>query len=535
MSPLTRGGETLVFRVTLSTQGVVDLGALATDSEKEPTERPVPRRVSSKLTGTLSWQQEGLRVVGWLDGERLLLDGAESSEARALLQALRAPFHVTQSALGELQTVVFSPTAPQAARQLLKTLLSLLQCVRHRRETSRWDTAEDDLVGTIQARYRQVSGAVEKRVLSVQSAEASVGRATPGGTLRYVFDAHGLVKATGERTLQLTLEGKSFSRSAVQLQLQRLRIAPHSPLPAIPEALASSPERLSTRLSPAERTRAIHRSALGRETTQSLSAALTLAEQSPAKVNEGDLFVKLRALFVLQPTQAETFLPRLLTVPAESKSLRILTLALSAANTQEAQRTLVAAARQRLGEYSFTQAVLPTLVEQAQWTSEAETLVRELAERGDDTGKMAVFLVGSAVHTLALGEPERAERLLALLLSRLERARDADERRLALGALGNAGQRKTLPRLLPFLADSDPLTRAEAADALRLIVTDDTTERLCTLLRSDPEPLVRRQAALTLGFRPLTGRIKTALTAAQTQDAEESVRNAAKETLERGR
>lgn len=515
--------------MTLATQGLVDLGALS--SEKSDEQRPAARRVTSKLTGTLVWCQQGSVVVAWLEDPRVLLDSADTTagDQEAVARALRLPCRIERSDKGALRSVAFAPPAPSAVRQLWRTLLSLMQCTRG--TGSAWAATEDDLTGTLQVAYRRQAGTVEKRIVSVRGESASMGKAMPGGVMRYVFDSQGLVRAFGERTLALQLDQKEFSRSAVQLQLTRVATATRGALPPV-EVGPKTP--LATQMSPEVRATAIHRSALGKATPKSLKAALLASEQAGEKFNEGELYVALRALFVLQPSAAEGFSATLGSAKVGGRVLRILTGALSAAGTEAAQRTLVASVRARLTEPEFVQAVLPTLVEQSLWTSEAEALVVELSQRGDDLGKMATYLIGSAVHAIGPAEPARSDRLLAALLGRLERG-DTDEKRLVLGALGNAGVPKTVPRLLPFLADRDPQTRAEAADALRLIVTEETTARLCTLLRSDPDPLVRRQVAITLGFRPLTAGIRAALTQAQEKDPEEGVRAAAAETLKRAR
>lgn len=513
----------------LATQGLVDLGALS--SEKSEEQRPAARRVTSKLTGTLVWCEQGRVVVAWLDDARVLLDSADTTagDREAVARALRLPCRIERSEKDALRSVAFAPQAPSAVRQLWRTLLSLIQCTRG--AGAAWTATEDDLTGTLQVAYRKRAGTIEKRILSVQGESASMGKATPTGVMRYVFDSRGLVRAFGERTLALLLDQKEFSRSAVQLQLTRVATTPRATLPSV----AVGPKTpLSAQMSLEARAAAIHRAALGKATPESLKAALLASEQAGEKFNEGELYVALRALFVLQPRAAEGFLETLGAAKVGGRVLRILTGALSAAGTEAAQKTLVASVRARLKEPEFVQAVLPTLVEQSQWTTDAEALVVELSQRGDDLGKMATYLIGSAVHAIGTAEPARSDRLLAALLGRLEQG-DADEKRLVLGALGNAGVPKTVPRLLPFLTDGDPQTRAEAADALRLIVTEETTARLSALLRSDPTPLVRRQVAVTLGFRPLTAGIRAVLTQAQEKDPDEGVRAAAAETLKRAR
>lgn len=466
-----------------------------------------------------------------MESARVLLDSSDATPAdqATLAQALQLPCRVELSDQGAIRSVAYAPPTPTAVRQLWRTLLSLIQCTQG--SGSAWSATEDDLAGTLQVAYRKQRGLVEKRIVSVRGESATMGKATPGGVMRYTFDSQGLVRVSGERTLTLQLDQKEFSRSAVQLQLTRLSVTVRAALPVVPVGVK---EPLSTQMSAEVRAAAVNRSALGKSTPESLRLALISAERAGEKFNEGDLYVSLRALFVLQPRETEGFLPTLLKAAVGGRTLRILTGALSAVGTEEAQKTLVASVRARLREPEFVQAVLPTLVEQARWTNEAETLVRELSHQSDDLGKMATYLIGSAIHAIGPAEPARSERLLGELLGRLERG-DADEKRLILGALGNAGVAKTVPHLVPFLGDADPQTRAEAADALRLIVTEDTTARLCSLLRSDTAASVRRQVAITLGFRPLTEAIRAALTQAQEKDPDEGVRAAAAETLKRVR
>ena len=82
----------------------------------------------------------------------------------------------------------------------------------------------------------------------------------------------------------------------------------------------------------------------------------------------------------------------------------------------------------------------------------------------------AMYGLGTSIRQLrAAGEEGEAERLLAIVVDRLRRSRDAVETVTALRAIANSGHEKAFPAVESFFASSDNTVRASALEALQLM------------------------------------------------------------------
>jgi HEAT repeats len=92
---------------------------------------------------------------------------------------------------------------------------------------------------------------------------------------------------------------------------------------------------------------------------------------------------------------------------------------------------------------------------------------------------------------------------------------------------------QTFDRQFAYLADPEPGTRRHAIDDLTKLAADDPRTVLAVLnrLAEDPDPDVRRTAALRLASRAVLGAVLEALQAAATDDEDLNVRWAARYAL----
>lgn len=94
------------------------------------------------------------------------------------------------------------------------------------------------------------------------------------------------------------------------------------------------------------------------------------------------------------------------------------------------------------------------------------------------------------------------------LLTSLFRDRAPEVRAAAAEVLGRTGAADAATLLLDGLLDPDNTVRAHSVDGLVRLGTESASLRLLTLLREDPDPLVRERAALAAGiFRPPAGEV----------------------------
>jgi HEAT repeat protein len=98
----------------------------------------------------------------------------------------------------------------------------------------------------------------------------------------------------------------------------------------------------------------------------------------------------------------------------------------------------------------------------------------------------------------------------------------SDTKRLAAAALGGMEARSAVPLLTRLLLDRDPIVRRWAAAALGEIADPQTVGPLGELLRKDPDPGVRLEAAFRLG--KFGGKAAEPALISARKDADENVR-----------
>jgi HEAT repeat protein len=124
---------------------------------------------------------------------------------------------------------------------------------------------------------------------------------------------------------------------------------------------------------------------------------------------------------------------------------------------------------------------------------------------------------------MALGQTGDTQTGIELLSERLQEPHVApDSKRLAAGALGAMEARSALVSLTKLLQDRDPLVRRWAVAALGEIADPQSVGPLGALLRKDPEPGVRVEAAFRLG--KFGGKAAEPALVAARKDADENVR-----------
>lgn len=136
----------------------------------------------------------------------------------------------------------------------------------------------------------------------------------------------------------------------------------------------------------------------------------------------------------------------------------------------------------------------------------------------------------------ALGRTESTPALVKFLQERIQDPRvTSDTKRLAAAALGGMEARSAVPLLTRLLRDRDPLVRRWAVAALGEIADPQAVGPLGELLRTDPDPGVRVEAAFRLG--KFGGKAAEPALISARKDADENVRRlveAALKELESG-
>ncbi|HMA91424.1 MAG TPA: hypothetical protein VKP30_02015, partial [Polyangiaceae bacterium] len=164
--------------------------------------------------------------------------------------------------------------------------------------------------------------------------------------------------------------------------------------------------------------------------------------------------------------------------------------------------------------------------------SVVDAAVKQLAD--PTVGGFAKLAVGSLAHASADASPVTSKKAADALVSDFRASTTVLSRADALRGLGNSGNSVALAPARTAANSIDPLERAAAAEAVRLVASD-SADRLLIGLIDDDSSMVRRAALSAMLYRNPTGDSVRSVQRAARVDPEGSVRREAIRVLVRWR
>lgn len=405
-----------------------------------------------------------------------------------------------------------------------------------------WTSREEDLNGVYRARYAAAAPSPdEARLTKTRLAYEAAGggdaqiRVEPGSTAELSFAVKGsVIVAIGRlrSTVKLSfLRGdSSFGESESSLRLAPLEgdALATTPAPKVVDvdALVSQQSDRLGDLAGRDAQRRIdeimHREKLGKDDADSLDLAL---QDSASGAKPSETFLKLRALFILQPETCRRFAARLLELDRKDPRFGAILSALADAGHAEAQAALVDALAGL--DFSLDKQLLVLsqlgLLEHA--TVETEEAVRSYTSevRDADLQQTARLALGNMARRLAPSDLARAKRITAEALADYHRADAASAKFHALMTLGNIGHSELLDEVQADLSAEDATVRSAAVTALRFVDAPGAEGTLAAAL-TDKTDQVRAAAVDSLSYRDLSPEGRTALERRLTQEPDEHTR-----------
>jgi hypothetical protein len=421
--------------------------------------------------------------------------GEESiPDAAAAARELVGPVAVASfDARGQVQGIAYDDAKSPAAKQLLRALVQLFQRTGPAGDEPSWEASESGAAGSLRVRYHRAGADLVRVPLAYTTLDAAPGaldgRQELTGETRFAVDTDGeLVEASGHEALTYRRPGqeKAGLASAMTFTLSRGAAATASrPEPAALAARVFQP--LAERpLDPGLAQRRDLR-----------MAALVSAESISAEIEhyaggskvDHSFLARAAAYLRVHPEAARALEQRfeLQGTPVKARGL-ILDLLVAAGdrNAQEVLRKALgsAAAAKSPGDHGvFLQRF--SFVNKPD--AESARFLRSTMSAGGSSAEArqgAAVALGSVVQALAQeGLPDLAASYNRDLVSRLGEAKDAkdkDQQRALLTALGNAARPDNVAAILPYADSAEPTVREQAASALRSV---DTPEARAALLR----------------------------------------------------
>ena len=463
----------------------------------------------------------------------------DRASAEILLSELAKPVFVSVSTQGRILSLTFDPTLHSITRNFIKATLAITQFVlpdeKNRQGVSQWQDEEEDGNGRYLAGYSETNRSVRRAVvqrpvrmfrktkirylppLSSQSRKGIFELApainSAGGFAGQVDvrDGH-LLSLKGTETQAFLIAGHFVGQTQTHLTLQftNTEFLDPAAITLLLEARAvnamgAAAVSLSTRPSEEELETALQKSNLGRDTLETLIAALQ-SVQPATRLTDTQLYLKLRALVHLRPDASVSLGKILGTAEAGSRTVNILIDALGAVGHDEAQAALVNAIRVHNTDVEMLPKLVLALDRSMAPSQLSEDALRELAANSNtpEIAQLSLFLLGNVANKVAQTSPERSTKIVNSLIRDTAETTSPEVLKGRLLALGATRSAVALKIIAGFLYHPSAEIRAVAASALRLFPVGTADELLLKVLATDMDATVRNACAEALGERGLT-------------------------------
>jgi HEAT repeat protein len=463
-------------------------------------------------------------------------------------ESLEHPAAVYFDAQSRITRLEFPKEYSPMASNFVKAVVTLQQfVVPAGRNPKTWNTVEIGTNGRYAAHYQVAGTSGQIKRVTKTLAKSPHGSATEGP------DSLTTAQVMPQGTIQISvsmdqgtvqdLEGVSHEDVLIQghvLASQDTTVSSHiissvrlsqedvnAALRALPTSngARNALNRPEKGLTP-DRERAMQQQVLGTDSAQSLLSALSEIDSgSVSREGQMNVYLKLKALVYLHPEASRTLGNRLAVADPKNPSAEMITTALSAVASPEAQDALCAVIRSTRDDVQSLTRLVPALGSLPQPTEQVVALLQQLSHSSSgDVRSMALLALGGAAKNLAHVSNKRSTAIVSDLAGQLTASQVGDEKTTLLLALGNSGTAQAENIILSQRNDKSTEMRRVAVTALGDFQSDATLRALCDALKADPESQVRSAAAQSLAPRSSAKLAKDALLQAAQQDVAESVR-----------
>ncbi|WP_395839999.1 HEAT repeat domain-containing protein [Cystobacter fuscus] len=460
---------------------------------------------------------------------------------QTMMKSLTMPFFMTLQRSGAVKWVHFEMGTDVLAQGILRSLVATSQFVVTGVPPESWRSEEYDVTGQYQATYQRAPGQkqFEKTKQGYTHVATSKGlQPYEAGTLR--IDVHsrstfGLAEDGWAETMQAQerLEvdaGQGMPKVTNQLQC-RLRLLARTRDLSLLSALEARRASLNTILlasyqaqtqDPKENYRRI---LAGKHFDDLLKDLRSLPKEERARDDARSLALEqLRALFMLEPTEALKVPETLRQGGLEPIAASPLLGALSAASTPESIQALSKVVDDSVLEVPVRTDAVAALGMADAPTQEGINALRNLTrEPRPELRDTATLALGNAAYQMHDENARGSEALVRELETAYRSAKTPEEQAMILRALGNTRDAHALTTLQNALGSTSVQVRQAAVTSLRLIPDPAADRLLAARLLGDESPDVRKAAVFASSFRPLEPLLPTLRQALQ-QDPAAAVR-----------
>jgi HEAT repeat protein len=438
---------------------------------------------------------------------------------QAMGQALQLPFFVSFDKTGEVLQTHFEKNTDMLTRGLLRSILATSQFVVAGVLHDAWKSEEYDTTGKYQAAYqRQAVHRIDKKKLSYSHVLTPMGLEPLGRKMQITALSTATFELQEElwtQSLQsrerLEVDAGEGMPTATYGLVLGLRLLERLQDPSLLGALAARRAFLDS--APMASFQGVQQDPLDQYRQvlagKDFGGLIKELRSLPEEVNARDdartrVLEQLRALFMLQPSEASKVPATLRAGGLDPIAASPMLGALSAASTPEAISSL----SQIVGDTSLSTEVRTDAVAALGMAGEpnregVEALREATRDRNAGIRDTATLGLGNAAYQMSDTKGRGADDVVQELINAYRAATTPEQKALALRALGNTRSPTALDTLQQALTAPQPPLRVAALEALRNISDARADQLLARHLVGDPAVEVRRAALFACGFRPL--------------------------------
>lgn len=400
--------------------------------------------------------------------------------------------------------------------------------IKAEKPVTNWDSKEEDTNGQYHAHYTFFNDKLiktrknyyferEDYVKSTSSREVEIDK----GETEFKIKNQSLIGLESQLAINFLLEGKKIARnsSSLSLKLSNTKVA----ISASPKAIHPNNKRmvLSYKEDQKRLKRVLEKNALGADTFDTIISKLQEAKEDEYT----SIFLKLKALLVLYPNEAEKFVDILLESNFESSKFHLISSVLSHVSSEKSQYALTQALKNH-SDHKSRIALIGDLGITPNPTNHSEEVLRDYRDNSDnpDIKQTINLALGNMARSIKSKSQSRYDRTLRDSLASLISCGSFESCINALHVLGNIGAPETLDVAKRFLDSKDPTIRAVAISSLRFIDLPIIEKMMLNKVISDSDAKVRKAAAHELSFRRLEDHTIETLLARMENETSEAVR-----------
>lgn len=444
----------------------------------------------------------------------------QGSYEQSIVRQVQSPFTFELTDNGTIKNVVFAADSGLEGRSMILALLSGFQVHFGPAGSKEWTAVEEDLNGLCQVRYQLT----EENPPSVVLQKTKVKYNSPGhlgettnevriissdGKILWDLTNHIPKNIDVKDSIRIELGTRTLSSTENQIQFTfaestRLSSQDVDAVKLHEAALKRSGLKtdLASTLDARKLSRDMQTKILGDASKESLLSSLNGPLTADAVQLPLELYRKIKAMLILEPTTARDFAAAIMNIRGSDPRFRDVTLALSEADTPEAQSALRDIIDSRKYDEEGSVYAIPMLGLIKHPDEASEALLKSLISSDNTTiGNSAILGLGIIGGTLQYPDEPRSKALYELLKTNLAEAADEDRKKVYLSSLGNLGNPEQLALAEPYIRGEQSDLRVYATSSLRFVPTQNAQDTLLSLLQGDKDVKVRGAAAEALSYR----------------------------------